>query len=83
MLQSLQGRFDKRVPIELVKYKLDLVGVQEVRQDEDGSEPMDNYMFFMEMRMLIITSGQAFSYIIKSDQQLRGQSFLVIGWHIY
>jgi len=35
----------KAVSSELVKYKLDLVGVQEVRRDEGGSEPADDTFF--------------------------------------
>jgi hypothetical protein len=39
---------------ELAEYKLDLVGAQ-VRWDKDGTEPVDNYTFLMEMGMIIIT----------------------------
>jgi hypothetical protein len=31
---------------ELSKYKLDLVGVQEVRWDRGGAEPAGKYIFF-------------------------------------
>jgi hypothetical protein len=31
---------------ELSKYELDLVGVQEVRWDRDGTEPAGEYTFF-------------------------------------
>jgi hypothetical protein len=31
---------------ELAKYKLDLVGVQEVRWDKGGTEPAGDYTFF-------------------------------------
>jgi hypothetical protein len=31
---------------EILKYKLDLVGVQEARWDGGGTEPADKYMFF-------------------------------------
>jgi exonuclease III len=31
---------------EVLKYKLDLVGVQEVRWDGSGTEPADQYTFF-------------------------------------
>lgn len=30
---------------ELVKYKLDLMGVREVRQDKGGTEPAPDYSF--------------------------------------
>lgn len=31
---------------ELAKYKLGLVGVQEIRWKKDGTESADDYMFF-------------------------------------
>jgi hypothetical protein len=31
---------------EISKYKLDFVGVQEVRWDRGGTEPADKYTFF-------------------------------------
>jgi hypothetical protein len=31
---------------ELSKYKLDLVGEQEVRREDDGTEPAGEYTFF-------------------------------------
>jgi exonuclease III len=36
----------KRVARELGKYKLDLVGVQEVRWEEGGTERAEDYIFF-------------------------------------
>jgi hypothetical protein len=36
----------KTVPRELAEYKLDSVGVQEVRWDKGGTEPADDYTFF-------------------------------------
>jgi exonuclease III len=36
----------KSVVGELEKYKLDLVGVQEVRWDGEGYQTADNYIFF-------------------------------------
>jgi exonuclease III len=38
--------FSKTVSRESAKYKLDLVGVQEVRWDKGGAEPAENYTFF-------------------------------------
>jgi exonuclease III len=38
----------KAVSGELAKYKLDLVGVQEVRWDKGGTEPAGDYTFFYE-----------------------------------
>jgi hypothetical protein len=45
----------KTVSGELEKYKLDLVGVQEVKWDKGGTEPAGDYTSSMEMGMLIIT----------------------------
>jgi exonuclease III len=42
---SLQGAI-KSVAGELQKYKLDLVGVQEVRWEREGYQTADNYTFF-------------------------------------
>jgi hypothetical protein len=36
----------KTVSGELAKYKLDLVGVQEVKWDKGGTEPAGDYTFF-------------------------------------
>jgi hypothetical protein len=48
----------KSVMGELENYKLDLVGVQEVRREGEGYQPADNYIYF--------------SYIIESFHQLKG-----------
>jgi hypothetical protein len=37
---------------ELAKYKLDSVGVQEVRWDRCGSGPADGYVFLYRLRVL-------------------------------
>jgi hypothetical protein len=43
------------VASELARCKSDFVGVQEVRWDNGGSEPADNYAFFyIQIGMLII-----------------------------
>jgi hypothetical protein len=62
----------KTISGEIAKYKLDLVGVQEVRWNKGGTEPAGDLLSSMEMGMLIITLAQAFSYIRGSFQQLRG-----------
>jgi hypothetical protein len=36
----------RTVAEDISKYKLDLVGVQEVRWNRDGTEPAGEYMFF-------------------------------------
>jgi exonuclease III len=43
----------KSVVGELEKYKLDLVGVQEVSWEGEGYQTADNYTFSMEKGMLI------------------------------
>jgi exonuclease III len=43
----------KSVAGELERYKLDLVGVQEVRWEGEGYQTVDNYTFSMEKGMLI------------------------------
>jgi hypothetical protein len=62
----------KSVVGELGKYKLDLVGVKEVRWEEEGYQTADNYTFLMEKGILITSKEQDFSYIIESFQQLKG-----------
>jgi hypothetical protein len=42
---------------EVLKYKLDLVGVQEVRWDESGTEPAGQYTFFYGKGNQIVTSA--------------------------
>jgi hypothetical protein len=39
---------------ELARYKLNLVGVQEVRWEGSGTEPAGAYTFFMEREMRIM-----------------------------
>jgi exonuclease III len=40
---------------ELGKYKLDLVGVQEIRWDKGGTEQAEDYTLFMDRGMGIIS----------------------------
>jgi hypothetical protein len=60
----------KTVARELGKYKLDLVVVQEVRWEKEGTESAEDIRFSMEQGMKIISWGQVFSYIRESYQQL-------------
>jgi exonuclease III len=60
----------RTVAEEISKYKLDLVGVQEVRCDRGGTEPTGKYKFFIERRLRIMNYVQVFSYIRESYQQL-------------
>jgi hypothetical protein len=52
---------------EISKYKLDLVGVQEVKWGTGGTESAGEYTFFYGEG-----NEQVFSYIRQSYQQLRG-----------
>jgi hypothetical protein len=45
----------KTVARELEKYKLDFVGVQEVRWEKGGTKRAEDYTFFMEKGMKIIS----------------------------
>jgi hypothetical protein len=57
---------------EISKYKLDLVGVQELRWDRGGTEPPGNYTFFYGKGKQDYELGTGFLYIRGSYQQLRG-----------
>jgi hypothetical protein len=64
---------------ELLKYKLNLVGVQEVRRERGGTEPAGEYFFYgkgNENYALV-----SFLYVRESYQQLRELSLLMIGCH--
>jgi hypothetical protein len=56
----------KRVARELGTYKLDLMGVQEVRCEKDGIEWTEVYTFFNGERNENNQLGTAFSYIRES-----------------
>jgi hypothetical protein len=69
----------RTVAEEISKYKLDLIGVQEVRRDRGGTEPAGEYTFFYGEENANHELCTVFSYIRESYQQLRGWSFLEIG----
>jgi hypothetical protein len=62
---------------ELARYKLDLVGVQEVRWEGGGTEPAGEYTFFYGNENHELNT--LFLCIRESYQQLRELSLLVIG----
>jgi hypothetical protein len=67
--------------LEVARYKLDLVGVQEVRWEGSGTEPVGEYTFFYGKGNENHELGTVFLCIRESYQQLRELSFLVIGCH--
>ena len=48
---------------ELARYKLDLVGVQEVRREKEGTVKVGDYNFSMGKEMKIVSWEQGFLYI--------------------
>jgi hypothetical protein len=56
---------------EISKYKLDLVRVQEVRWDTDGTEPAGEYTYFYGKGNENHQLGTVFLYIRESYQPLR------------
>jgi hypothetical protein len=61
----------RSVTEEISKYKLDLMGVQEVRWDRGGTKPAGQYQFFYRKGNQNHELGTGFfSYIRESYQQL-------------
>jgi exonuclease III len=67
-----RARSLREVAEEFSKYKLDLVGVQEVRWDGGGTELAGKYTFFYGEGSEKHELGKGFSYTGESYQQLRG-----------
>jgi exonuclease III len=72
----------KTVARELGKYKLDLVGVQEVRWEKGGTEQAEGYTLFYGQENGDHQLGTGFLYIRESYQQIGKWNLLVIGCHI-
>jgi hypothetical protein len=67
---------------ELSRYKLYLVGVQEVRWEGDGTELAGEYKFFYGKENENRELGTVFCMHKRIILELRGLSLLVIGYHI-
>jgi exonuclease III len=65
---------------ELARYKLDLVGVQEVRWEGSGTQPAGEYTFFYGKENKNHKLGTGFLCIRESYQQLRGlrMSYIIL-----
>jgi hypothetical protein len=50
----------KTVAREIAKYMSDLVGIKKVKWDKVGTEPTDDYKFYMEVGIIIICYVQDF-----------------------
>jgi exonuclease III len=68
----------RTVARELGKYKLDLVGVQEVGWEKGGTERAEDYTLFYGQGNELHELGSFFSYIRESHQLLGEWSLLVI-----
>jgi len=66
---------------ELARYKLDLVGVEDVRWDKGVTARARDYNFFMEKETKFINWGQDFCtpQIVST---IKGVEFVAIGYHI-
>jgi hypothetical protein len=66
---------------ELPRYKLDVVGVQEVSWEGGGTEPTVEYSLFYGKGNENHELGTGILCIRESYRQLRGLSLLEIGYH--
>jgi hypothetical protein len=65
---------------EISKYKLHLVGLQEVRWDRSGTKPAGKYIFSMESGKGIINYIQVFFFVHKRIiSAVKRVEFVVIG----
>jgi exonuclease III len=66
---------------ELSRYRLDLVGMQEVRWEGSGTIPAGEYTFFCQKGNENHELGTGFFVHRESYQPVRGLSLLMIGCH--
>jgi hypothetical protein len=66
---------------ELSKCELDLLGVQELRGEGGGTEPVGEYTLFYGMRNEKHESGKGYLFIRESYLQLRWLSLILIDCH--
>jgi len=66
----------------LEKYKLDLVAVQKVRWDKDGTLPGFHYTFFHGNGNVKSSLMDRLYHTEENYQQLRAQNVLLTGCHI-
>jgi hypothetical protein len=83
---NVRSRYRSRsfttVARELATYKLDLVGVQEVRRKKGGTISQGIAHFSLEKETKIITCGNDLLYTTAHYQHLEEQSLLVRGCRI-
>jgi hypothetical protein len=67
---------------ELARYKLGLVGVQEVRREKGGTVRVGDYIIFYAKINQNRQLGTGYLYTTEKYQQLRGKRLFVMGCHI-
>jgi hypothetical protein len=72
----------RAVAEEISKYKLDLVGVQEVRWDGGGTEPAGEYTFFYGKGNVNHELGAGF-FIHKRFVSMLGGSLFTTAWRVF
>jgi hypothetical protein len=77
----------RAVAEEISKYRLDLVGVQEVRWDGGCTEPAGEYAFFYrkgnENHELYIYTALTFTYKLKGLRIISARHFCNVSYYIY
>ena len=76
------GSFTAAAARELARYKLDLVGVEEVRWDREGTVRAGDYNFFYGKGNENHQLGTGFFVHHRTVSAVKRESLLVIGCHI-